>query len=109
MGLPKGVDVHRRLRRVARQFEPDRLLLGETYVLQLEKLMQYVVPDGLQLCMNFVCMHTPFVPQQLAATVARTEELLLGTPVWQGSSHDDPRFATRWCGGDEDAIRCALI
>ena len=111
MGLPAGVDVHRRMRGVAREFEPERLLLGETYVLQLEKLMQYVVPDGLQLCMNFVYMHTPFVPQQLAATVARTEELLPegATPVWHGSSHDDPRFATRWCDGDEDAIRCALI
>jgi alpha-glucosidase len=29
--------------------------------------------------------------------------------VWHGSSHDDPRFASRWCRGDEDAIRCALI
>src|SRR5436305_1590783 len=70
MGLPAGVDVHRRMRGVAREFEPERLLLGETYVLQLEKLMQYVVPDGLQLCMNFVFMHIPFVPQELAATVA---------------------------------------
>ena len=111
MGLPEGVDVHRRLRRVAREFEPDRLLLGETYVLTLEKLMQYVVPDGLQLCMNYVFMHTPFVAEELAATVARTEELLPdgATPVWHGSSHDDPRFATRWCDGDEAAIRCVLI
>jgi alpha-glucosidase len=30
-------------------------------------------------------------------------------PVWHASSHDDPRFATRWCDGDEDAIRCALV
>ena len=111
MGLPEAVDVHRRMRRVAREFEPEPLLLGETYVLQLEKLMQYVVPDGLQLCMNFVFMHTPFVAEELAGAVARTEELLPDgvTPVWHGSSHDDPRFASRWCGGDEDAIRCALI
>src|SRR6266566_3844045 len=111
MGLPEAVDVHRRMRRVAREFEPERLLLGETYVHELEKLMQYLVPDGLQLCMNLVFLHSPFVAEELAGTVARTEELFPehGTPVWHGSSHDDPRFASRWCGGDEDAIRCALI
>jgi alpha-glucosidase len=61
--------------------------------------------------MNFVFMHTPFVVEELAGIVARTEELLPDgvTPVWHGSSHDDSRFASRWCGGDEDAIRCALI
>ena len=37
-GCPEAVDVHRRLRSVAREFEPERLLLGETYVLELEKL-----------------------------------------------------------------------
>jgi glycosidase len=31
------------------------------------------------------------------------------TPLWHASSHDDPRFATRWCDGDEHAIRCALV
>jgi alpha-glucosidase len=111
MGLPDAMDVHRRMRRVAREFEPERLLLGETYVLELEKLMQYLVPDGLQLCMNLVFLHTPFVAEELAGTVARTEELFPedGAPVWHGSSHDDSRFASRWCWGDEDAIRCALI
>ena len=111
MGLPEAVDVHRRMRGIAREFEPERLLLGETYVLELEKLMQYVVPDGLQLCMNLVFLHAPFVAEELAGTVAQTEELFPegGTPVWHGSSHDDPRFASRWCRGDEDAIRCALI
>jgi alpha-glucosidase len=111
MGLPEAIDVHRRMRRVAGEFEPERLLLGETYVLELEKLMQYVVPDGLQLCMNLVFLHTPFVAEELADTVARTEELFPagGTPTWHASSHDDPRFASRWCGGAEDAIRCALI
>src|SRR5262249_46171435 len=60
-GLPEAVDVHRRMRRVAGEFEEERLLLGETYVLELEKLRQYVVADGLQLCMNFAFLHTPFV------------------------------------------------
>jgi alpha-glucosidase len=87
------------------------LLLGETYVLSLEDLMRYVVPDGLQLCMNLVFLHAPFVARALAEVVARTEELMPdgATPVWHASSHDDPRFATRWCDGDEHAIRCVLV
>jgi alpha-glucosidase len=111
LGLPDAVDVHRRWRRVAREFVPEPLLLGETYVLELEQLMRYVVPDGLHLCMNFAFLHSPFVASELASVVARTEELLPtdACSVWHASSHDNPRFATRWCDGDEDAIRCALI
>src|SRR6195256_2081028 len=110
-GRPEAVDVHRRWRRVAREFEPERVLLGETYVLDLEDLMTYVVPDGLQLRMNLVFLHSPFVAQALAAVAAQTEELMRdgATPVWHAWSHDDPRFATRWCDGDEGAIRCALV
>jgi alpha-glucosidase len=110
-GRPEAVDVHRRFRTVAQGFDPERLLLGETYVRELEKLMQYAVPDGLQLCMNLVFLHAPFVAKQLADVVGCTEKLLPpgATPVWHASSHDDPRFASRWCDGDEDAIRCALI
>ena len=110
-GLPEGVDVHRRWRRVTGEFDPEPLLLGETYVLELAQLMQYVVPDGLQLCMNLVFLHTPFVADELARTVAQTEAVFPAgaVPVWHASSHDDARFATRWCGGDEAAIRCALV
>jgi alpha-glucosidase len=110
-GRPEAVDVHRRFRKVAREFEPERLLLGETYVLDLEKLLQYVVPDGIQLNMNLVFLHAPFEASALASVVEETESRFPGgaTPVWHASSHDDPRFATRWCNGNEAAIRCALV
>jgi glycosidase len=73
--------------------------------------MRYVVPDGLNLCLNFAFMHTPFEAEKLGAVVARTEELLPpgATPVWHASSHDAPRFTTRWCAGDEDAIKSMLV
>jgi alpha-glucosidase len=111
LGLPEAVEVHRRMRAVADEFDPPALLLGETYVMELEKLMQYVVPDGLQLCMNFAFMHTPFDAAQLARVVERTEAMLpaYATPVWHASSHDDQRYATRWCDGDLDAARCATL
>ena len=111
LGLPEAVDAHRRFRRVAEEFDPPALLLGETYVMELESLMRYVVPDGLQLCMNFVFMHTPFAADALARVVADTERMMPpgSTPAWHASSHDDQRFATRWCDGDLDAARCALV
>ncbi len=110
-GLPEAVDVHRRWRRVAGEYDPERLLLGETYVLDLAELMQYAVPDGLQLCMNLPFLHAPFVAEALAAVVSETERLLpdSATPLWHASSHDDPRFPTRWCGGDANLARCALV
>jgi alpha-glucosidase len=109
--LPEAADVHRRWRRVADEYDSQPLLLGETYVLELDTLMQYVVPDGLHLCMNLSFLHAPFDADSLAAVVADTERLLPehATPVWHASSHDDPRFATRWCGGDERLTRCALV
>jgi alpha-glucosidase len=30
-------------------------------------------------------------------------------PAWTGSNHDAGRLATRWAGGDEGRIRCALL
>ena len=30
-------------------------------------------------------------------------------PTWTGSNHDAARFPTRWCGGDEQKIRAALV
>jgi alpha-glucosidase len=109
-GLVEGVDVHRRWRRVADEY-PGALLLGETYVLELEQLMRYVVADGLHLCMNLAFLHTPFVAEELAAVVAETERLLPAgaTPVWHASSHDDVHFASRWCDGDEALAKCTLV
>jgi alpha-glucosidase len=110
-GLPEAVEIHRRWRQIAAMEAPERVLLGETYVLELERLMQYLVPEGLHLCMNLPFLHTPFVAEALAAVVARTEELLPegAAPLWHASSHDDSRFATRWCRGDEALARCALV
>jgi alpha-glucosidase len=111
LGLPEAVDVHRRFRRVAEEFTPPALLLGETYVMELEELLRYMVPDGLQLAMNFAFLHTPFSAEKLARVVAETESLLPvgATPAWHASSHDDQRFATRWCKGDLAAAKCALV
>jgi len=109
--LPEAVEVHRRWRRLADEYASQPLLLGETYVMSLERLSQYIVPDGLHLCMNFPFLRSPFEADALSAVVAQTERLYPAgaTPVWHASSHDDSRFATRWCSSDEALARCALV
>ena len=76
------------------------LLLGETYVLELDRLMPYYVNgDGLQLCMNFPFLHSAFVAEELAAVVARTERAAAGRRV-SGLARVEPR---------RSALRDALV
>ena len=105
-------DVFRRWRAIAETYDPPRLLLGETWVLEIDNLMRFFGESGdeLQLIMNF-----PFVFAEpgagLRSVVAATEAALpSGTwPAWSGSNHDVGRFPTRWCRGDERKIRASLF
>ncbi len=93
---------------------PDKpVLLGETWVLDLDELARFYGSgaDELHLAFNFVFMLATFDAPTLAPIVARTDELLQGEawPVWTISNHDVTRAPTRWAGDDEDAARAALV
>jgi alpha-glucosidase len=107
---PEAHEVLRRWRRVAGEYDPPRVLLGETFVLDVAQMASfYGGGDELQLALNFPFMFTPFEPAPLRAmTEATLAELGPGTPVWHGSNHDVSRFPTRWCQGDERLVRMAL-
>ncbi len=106
-------DVLRRWRALADRYDPPRLLLGETYVHDLETLAAFYGrgDDELHLAFNFVFVHSPFDARALSAVVGATEEVLPdgAWPVWTASNHDAGRLASRWCDGDERKIRCALL
>jgi alpha-glucosidase len=112
MNRPEGHDVLRRWRRIAEGYEPERLLLGETWVLDLDALARFYgrEDDELHLALN-----VPFVlsapGRELRRIVETTESLLPATawPLWNGSNHDAGRFPTRWCDGDERRARAALL
>ena len=109
---PEAHDVLRRWRALAETYDPPRLLLGETYVLDVARLPAfYGAADELQLAFNFVFLHEPFRAESLRAVVESVEDHLLSPawPVWAISTHDLPRGPTRWCGGRIDAARCALM
>jgi alpha-glucosidase len=89
------------------------VLLGETWVLDLERLMRFYGddPDELHLAFNFVFLHADFEAAQLAPIVAETEALMPehAWPVWTLGNHDMERFPTRWTRGDPKLARCALM
>jgi alpha-glucosidase len=107
---PEVHDVHRRWREIADEYDPPRLLVGETFVEHLKDLGPFLSDDQLHLDFNIPFVHVPFEADVLRDTIERSEEMLRGlTPVWTGSNHDISRFPTRWADGDPDRARCALM
>ncbi|HEY7619718.1 MAG TPA: alpha-amylase family glycosyl hydrolase [Solirubrobacteraceae bacterium] len=112
MNRPEVHDVLRHWREVSDPY--GAVLVGETYVHDLETLASFYGGDGvdeLNLAFNFVFLLADFDVETLAPIVARTEELLPehAWPVWTLGNHDATRFPTRWAKGDADLARCALM
>jgi alpha-glucosidase len=108
---PEVHDVHRHWRSVANEYDPPRLLVGETFVDRIDQVVPYYgTGDELGLAFNIPFLFAPFEGPALRALVEETLELLPDgcVPVWTGSNHDVSRFPTRWAAGNHDATRCAL-
>ena len=112
---PNRPEIHsvlRRWRALADGYDPERLLLGETWVLDLDELATfYGDSDELQLAFNFPFMFAGLDVAALADVVQRTEDVLPtgSSPVWALSNHDVVRFPTRICDEDDAKVRCALL
>jgi alpha-glucosidase len=109
---PEVHDVLRRWRALADAYDPPRILLGETYVLDVRSISRfYGQGDELHLAFNFTYVHAPFQARALAQVVAESERIIgeRNWPVWTLSNHDLSRVMTRWAGGDERKVRCALL
>jgi alpha-glucosidase len=111
-GRPELHDVLRRWRSLGATYEPARVLLGETYVFDLDQLASfYGHDDELQLAFNFPFLLSRFDADTLRDVVERTEAALPShaAPCWTIGNHDVSRFPTRWCGGDASRARAALV
>jgi alpha-glucosidase len=109
---PETHGVFRAWRAIADRYEPPRLLLGETWVGDPERLATYYGRgDELQLAFNFPFLFASFEAPAMSAVVEETLAALPpgACPVWTGSNHDVSRFPTRWAGGEEAAARLALV
>lgn len=111
-GRPEVHEVYRDWRRLAESYQPERLLLGETWVFPVDAMASYYGNDDeLQLAFNFPFLFSHFTAPDLAGVVRETFAALPpgGCPVWTGSNHDVSRLVTRWAEGDERRARLALL
>ncbi len=113
MNRPEVHDVLRRWRAVAQREDPPRILVGETYVLELDQLMPFygTGEDELNLAFNFLFVHEDLDAAALRGIVEEVEAGLPADswPVYTGSNHDAGRFPTRWAGDDDRRSRAALL
>ena len=113
MNRPEVHDVLRRWRGLADEHEAKRILVGETYVLDLEQLIPFYGEgeDELNLAFNFLFVHADLDTEPLRTIVEGVEAKLPASswPVYTGSNHDAGRLATRWAGGRRGARAVALM
>jgi alpha-glucosidase len=113
MNRPEVHEIYRRWRAIADAYRQPRALVGETWVPDLKRWSGFygAEDDELHLCFNFAFVFADLRAESLRPIVEATEAVLRpqARPVWTASNHDVGRFPTRWCGGREDAARCALM
>jgi alpha-glucosidase len=113
MNRPETHDILRSWRRLADSYQPGRVVLGEAYVLEIDRWAAFYGDgaDELSLAFNFALLHSDLDAEQMRTVVAATEAALPtgASPCWAGSNHDARRLTTRWCGGDQALARCALL
>ncbi len=113
MNRPEVHQVLKRWRSVCDDYEEQRVLVGETLVLDLERWAAFYGSgnDELHLAFNFPFIFAPLAAGEMRNIVEVTEQLIpeQAWPVWTGSNHDTRRLATRWCNEDPDKIKCAMM
>ena len=81
----------------------DRMLVGEVFLYDPERVAQYVGADRLHQAFNFSVARTPFDADAFRDIVQRSLRLFRRpgtTPTWVLSNHDLVRHATRFGGGE---------
>jgi alpha-glucosidase len=109
---PEVHDIFRRWRAIADGREPPGVFLGEAWARSLADLSTYYGDgDELNMAFNFAFSMGSLGAERMRTVVEATEKVMPAHawPVWTGSNHDVGRLATRWCAGDDRAVRCALL
>ncbi|MFP3901068.1 MAG: alpha-amylase family glycosyl hydrolase, partial [Acidimicrobiia bacterium] len=108
--VPQTHDRLRELRRLVDTYPCDRLLLGEVYLLDTDRVATYYGHgDELHLSFNFPPMFAPWSARHWRARIDATRRAIDDRgawPTWVLSNHDNPRHRTRY-GGSEARARAA--
>src|SRR4029079_11669105 len=91
--------IHERLRRLRRVVDeyPERVLVGEVYLLDLQRVLSYVNSgDELHLAHNFVFVHLPWDAAACRGAIDGFDALSTEAawPAWFLANHDHPRVAS---------------
>ncbi|MGD1027607.1 alpha-amylase family glycosyl hydrolase [Candidatus Binatus soli] len=102
---PEVHEIIRGLRRVTDSYE-QRMMVGETWPREQERLADYLRPDELQLAFNFRFLLAHYDARRFRAAIELTEKTFGpgAWPTWTLSNHDFPRHISRYSyDGDGDA------
>jgi alpha-glucosidase len=93
--------IHDRLRRIRAVLDEydDRMMVGEVYLYDLGRLVEYVnTGDQLHLAHNFTFLHLPWDADAFRAAIDDFEALSTDRawPAWFLGNHDHSRIATRY-------------
>jgi alpha-glucosidase len=96
-------EVYRRWREVADSYDEPRVLVGEVWLPDAERLARYLRPDELHTAFNFDFLACPWGRDELRATIESSfasHALVDATPTWVLSNHDVTRPVTRYGRAD---------
>jgi alpha-glucosidase len=85
--------------RIASEYVPQRVLLGEIHVATAERLARYLRPGELHGAFNFPFMRTPLEATALRRVIdetLRTHASVGASPTWVLGNHDEIRQVTRF-------------
>ena len=104
----------RRVRSVLEEFGPERMMIGEIYLLDTKQVATYygtpAAPE-LHLSFNIPVVHTRWNAEAFSQRLDEIDADLRprdAWPVWALSSHDEVRHRTRF-GGSEERVRAAAV
>ncbi len=100
---PGVVDIYRDWRRLADR--EGAVLLGEVYLLDASKLARYLDDDALHAAFCFEALKVEWDADAIRKRLRPYVDLSGDRLAWPLSSHDDPRAATRFGGGEAGARR----
>ena len=86
-------------REVVDGYDGDRMMVGEVFLFDIERVARYATATRLHQAFNFTVMLAPWDAAALRDVVEAGLKHL-SAPTWVLSNHDLPRHVTRFGGGD---------